>query len=120
MRSYLLILVFMISGCPLAQEGSYSYYCSFSHEPTIDGYYSDSLVINGPFRANGPIWLYSKTPGRLPATEPHCGDLWIEPYEFMVQGPPWFTLGAEPESYKAPTPMAWLSLTARTVRQAFT
>jgi len=128
---YFLIPAILVLGSPRAQEGSYSYYCSFSHEPTIDGYYGDSLVINGPFRANGPIWLLSMTPGRdndpwfqsltlssdhylcgygkLPAVEPQCGDLWIEPYEFMVQGPPWFTLGADPLPF-GPDQVDWQAL----------
>lgn len=138
MRLYLPVLALLVAGCPLAQEGSFSYYCSFSHEPTISSYYGDSLVINGPFRANGPIWLLSMTPGRdndpwfqsltlssnyylcgpekLPAAEPHCGDLWIEPYEFMVQGSPWFTLGADQLPF-GPDQVDWQALRATAMNQ---
>lgn len=133
MRSLILILAVLVLGSTRAQEGSYSYYCSFSHEPTIAGYYGDNKVFNGPFRANGPIWLLSMSPGRdndpwfqsltlssdhylcgygkLPAVEPQCGDLWIEPYEFMVQGPPWFDLGADPLPF-GPDQVDWQALRA--------
>jgi len=136
MRSYVLIPAILVLGSTRAQEGSFSYYCSFSHEPTIAGYYGDNTVFNGPFRANGPIWLYSMTPGRdndpwfqsltlssdhylcgpgqLPAVEPQCGDLWIEPYEFMAQGPPWFTLGADPLPF-GPDQVDWQALRAEAI-----
>jgi hypothetical protein len=135
-RSYLVILVLFVLGSSTAQEGSFSYYCSFSHEPTILWYYGDSTVYNGPFRANGPIWLYSMTPGRdndpwfqsltlssdyylcgpmkQPAVAPQCGDLWIEPYELMVQGPPWFTLGTDPLPF-GPDQVDWQALRATAI-----
>lgn len=118
MRWPLLLCILLILSVPFSQEGSFSYYARFLSEPSLSWYYGDGCVFDGPFRANGTVWLYSQSPGRdndpwfqtftlssdhyrcgmgmIPSSEPQCGNLWIEPYELMVQGPPWFTLGADP------------------------
>ncbi len=109
----------------MAQEGSYSYYNYFLGEPTLNGYYCDGYHFGGPFRANGPVLVYSSSPGRDndvffysftlssdyyvygPSssgpliTVPHYENLWIEPYENMEQGPPWFNLGVDPLPFGA-------------------
>jgi len=109
----------------MAQEGSYSYYNCFMDEPTLDGYYGDGYHFGGPYRANGPVVIYSSSPGRdndiffysftlssdhyvygpsgsgPHVTVPHYENLWIEPYENMEQGPPWFNLGVDPLPFGA-------------------
>ncbi len=109
----------------LAQEGSYSYYINFTDEPTLDGCYCDGYYFGGPYRANGPVVIYSSSPGRdndiffysftlssdyyvygpsssgPHITVPHYENLWIEPYENMEQGPPWFNLGVDPLPFGA-------------------
>ncbi len=107
-----------------AQEGSYSYYNYFHNEPLL-GYIGDGYCFSGPFRANGPATLYSESPGRdndpyfysftlssdyyiygtssagPQVTVPQYENLWIEPYEQMQTGPPWFNLGVDPLSFGA-------------------
>lgn len=102
-----------------AGTGHFCDYASFYSQP-VSGYFGDGFVSDGPFRANHPIQIWSASPGRdgdpwfysltlaspfyycspsggsNPQTTPQYGDLWIEPYELMSQGPPWFVLGAEP------------------------
>jgi len=102
-----------------AQEGSYSWFACLLGDPTLYGAYTDGAHFGGPFRANGPVRVVSSSPGRdddpyfhhftlssdyyvcdwgsSQATTPHPEgtELWIEPYEMMQQGPPWFELGAD-------------------------
>jgi len=108
-----------------AQEGSYSYYCYFHDDPIQSACFTDGYFCGGPFRVNGSVILSSITPGRN--NDPHfysftlssgyyiCGPsssgphantpqynrLWIEPFEMMEQGAPWFNLGAEPLPFGA-------------------
>ncbi len=123
MKCFLAIIAFAsLASC---ETGSYSYYGCFQSAPSTSGYYADGHCFPGPFRANGPIVIYSTTPGRdndpyfhsltlssdhylygtgpggEQVTEPHWGNLWIEPYELMAQGPPWFSLGAAPLPFGA-------------------
>lgn len=120
-----LVFSLLIVVLPLfAQEGSYSYFNYFSSDPS-NGFYGDGYHLNGPFRANGPINLYSASPGRdsdpyfysitlssdyyiygtssggQQVTVPQYENLWIEPYEQMEQGAPWFNLGADPLPFGA-------------------
>ncbi len=118
MKCITVLMVFTVIA--LCETGSYSYYGCFLSEPSTSGYYTDGHCFPGPFRANGPIVIYSSTPGRdndpyfhsltlssdhylygtgpggEQVTEPQWENLWIEPYELMAQGPPWFSLGADP------------------------
>jgi hypothetical protein len=124
MKLVLLTLVLFVS-LVAAESGSYAYYCYFLSDPQLTSCYWDGFVSQGPFRANGPVVLLSSTPGRdndpwfysftlssdyyvygfgspgIHCTSPQFGDLWIEPYEFMQQGSPWFVLGAEPLPFGA-------------------
>ena len=99
-------------------ETSYARYACFLASPSLDGAWTDGTLFEGPFRANGPVRLHSSSPGRdndpwfysfalssdyyvwgwgsAQSTAPHPtgSELWIEPYEQMQQGPPWFVLGA--------------------------
>ena len=124
MRSLLFLSLALCVSLVTAQEGSYSYYNIFHDSPTTDGAYCDGYYIGGPFRANGAIRLVSSTPGRdndpyfysftlssdyyvygwgagTQCTTPHYENLWIEPYELMEQGPPWFNLGVDPLPFGA-------------------
>ena len=104
----------------IADSGSYSDYL-FLIDDT--GYFQDSTVWNGPVRSNGTLLIRSYTPGRdndpwfhslttaldsiytvlpdtfliISSTLPHPPEtnLWVEPYELMCEGPPWFNLGAD-------------------------
>jgi len=108
-----------------AQEGSYSYYCYFHDDPIQSGFFTDGYYCGGPFRVNGSVILTSSSSGRNNdpyfysftlssdyyiygpsssgphVTVPQYDKLWIEPYEMMEQGPPWFNLGAEPLPFGA-------------------
>ena len=123
---------FVISLCS-AESGSYAYYCCFMNDPSLDGYYADGFVVDGPFRANGPVVIHSSTPGRdndpwfysitlssdyylygfgssgVPCSTAQYENLWIEPYELMQQGSPWFDLGAEPLPF-GPDYVDWQSI----------
>lgn len=124
MKFVLLTLILLVD-LVAAESGSYAYYCCFQSDPTLDGYYSDGSVFQGPFRANGPVAVYSSTPGRdndpwfysftlssdhylygsgssgIQCTSPQHENLWIEPNELMQQGWPWFVLDAEPLPFGA-------------------
>jgi len=124
MKLALFALVLFLS-MVTAESGSYAYYCCFKSDPSLNWSYGDGYVYQGPFRANGPVGLHSSTPGRdndpwfysitlssdyylygsgssgVPCTSPQFEDLWVEPYEFMEQGSPWFVLGAEPLPFGA-------------------
>lgn len=113
----LVTLVLSVAG---AGTGRFSDFAWFFDSLPADGYYYDGFVSDGPFRANCPVSIWSDSPGRdgdpwfysltlaspfyycskgggtNPQTSPQCGDLWIEPYEQMSQGAPWFVLDAEP------------------------
>ena len=124
MRSLLSMVILAITAIPCYGEtGCYSDYLRFTDCDFSYFYYSDGTVFNGPYRSNGSINIVSFTPGRdndpyfysltlamdfyrtmypdstalLPVYDPHPPgtDLWIEPYELMSQGSPWFQLGAD-------------------------
>lgn len=105
---------------PLAIRGepqSYSYYNLFWNCPSSQMFITDGWVCEGPFRANDTVRLYSTSPGRdqdpwfysftlsayyylygnnppgIQCTFPQQGNLWIEPFEKMSLGVPWFELG---------------------------
>lgn len=103
-----------------ADSGSYSDFLFLIDE---QGYFRDSTIWNGPVRGNGVLFIRSYTPGRdndpwfyslttaldsiytilpdtfviISSTLPHPLEtyLWVEPYELMCEGPPWFNLGAD-------------------------
>jgi len=110
----------MIGVSILADSGSYSDYLIL-----IDDYswFYDGSVMNGPVRSNSMLHIRSLTTGRdndpwfyslttaldsiytilpdtfliISSTLPHPleTNLWVEPYELMCEGPPWFNLGAD-------------------------
>ena len=124
-----IILITVVSFMSAAQETSFSWYNVF-WEYFGSGFLCDSTHFNGPFRVNGPVWIRSYTPGRdndpyfqrlilssdfyyygsemLPTSVPHpdSSNLWIEPFEQMQQGEPWFHLGA-PEIPFGPDEIDW-------------
>ena len=85
------------------------------------GYYGDGYRFDGPFHSNEPVQISSQTAGRSDdpwfyslsvvsdyylyynpvshavevATSPHHKNLYIEPYEKMLLGEPFFALGAD-------------------------
>lgn len=103
-----------------AGTGHFTDFAWFFDSYPADGYFCDGFVSDGPFRANCPVSIWSDSPGRdgdpwfhsltlaspfyycspgggtNPQTSPQSGNLWIEPYELMSQGAPWFVLDAEP------------------------
>ncbi|MDM7993471.1 MAG: T9SS type A sorting domain-containing protein [Candidatus Fermentibacter sp.] len=113
----LAMLVLSVAG---AGTGRFSDFAWFFDSLPTNGFFCDGFVSDGPFRANCPVSIWSDSPGRdgdpwfysltlaspfyycspgggtNPQTSPQCGDLWIEPYEQMSQGAPWFVLDAEP------------------------
>ena len=129
MTKLLIVLLALSASFALAQEGSYSYYNYFHDEPILTGYFADGHFFGGPFRVNGPILLTSNSPGRdndpyfysftlssdyyiygtssgPHVSVPHYENLWIEPYEMMEQGAPWFNLGADELPFSA-TEVDW-------------
>ncbi len=83
------------------------------------GWYGDNYRFDGPFHTNTSINIASYTAGRdndpwfyslsivedvyyyvpggyAPTSVPQRGDLWIEPYEKMLMGEPYFSLGVDP------------------------
>jgi hypothetical protein len=113
-----LLLLAVLPTATAAESVSYARYACFLASPSLDGAWTDGTLFEGPFRANGPVRLQSSSPGRdndpwfysftlssgyyvwgwgsAQSTVPHPtgSELWIEPYEQMQQGPPWFVLGA--------------------------
>lgn len=113
------LAMFIVSAAG-AGTGRFSDFAWFFDSFPADGYYSDGFVSDGPFRANCPVSIWSDSPGRdgdpwfysltlaspfyycskgggtNPQFSPQCGNLWIEPYEQMSQGAPWFVLDADP------------------------
>jgi len=131
MRKNLAILLTILPVAS-AETGNFSYFCLFESEPEISGYWFDGSVLGGPYRANGPvcIWSTSESSGKdpwfyslalaspfyycsdgvpeNPASTPICGNLTIQPIDSMLQGPPWFVLGAEPIPF-GPDSVDWQS-----------
>jgi len=125
-----IILITLLCFVSAAQETSFSWYNVFFEYGSDSYYFCDGTHFNGPFRVNGPVWIRSYTPGRdndpyfrnlilssdfyyygsekLPTSVPHpdSSNLWIEPYEQMEQGEPWFHLGA-PEIPFGPDEIDW-------------
>lgn len=101
----------------LVMPRNFAVYATFLNG-AADGYFGDGYRFDGPFHANSQVMLYSSTPdrdndpwfysfsttedyylygqssGEL-AYEPHYKNLYIEPYERMLMGEPYFVLGAE-------------------------
>ena len=123
-KAFFILFLLLCFSSVSAQEGSYSYYNIFFASPSTDGAYCDGYYFGGPFRANGAIRLVSSSPGRdndpyfysftlssdhylygwgagVQCTTPQYENLWIEPYEMMEQGPPWFNLGIDPLPFGA-------------------
>ena len=119
--SFLLLMLLPVMPVSVfADSGSYSDYLYLIDDM---GYFRDSTVWNGPVRSNGVLFIRSYTPGRdndpwfytlttaldsiytilpdtflmISSTLPHPleTNLWVEPYELMCEGPPWFNLGAD-------------------------
>lgn len=116
------VLAAVLFGVSNGDTGSWSDFLFFMHNSS-QGFFSDGTVMNGPVRTNGAFTMVSYTPGRendpwfysltsaaesiytvlpdtfvfISSTEPHPEgtNLWVEPYELMCQGPPWFNLGAD-------------------------
>lgn len=98
---------------------NFAIYAAFLNENDLNGYYADHYRFDGPFHCNETVILGSDSPGRnndpyfysfsvcedhywyydgalTKADEPQIGSLWIEPYEKMVLGEPFFNLDADP------------------------
>jgi hypothetical protein len=99
---------------------NFAVYATFLNK-TGAGYYGDGYRFDGPFHANEVVLLSSITPGRdndiwfysfsvaadhynylipgtgtiQPAYTPHHSNLYIEPYEKMLMGEPYFVLNAD-------------------------
>lgn len=124
MTKLLIVLIAFTASFTIAQEGSYSYYNYFHDESILQGLITDGFFFGGPFRVNGSIILRSNSPGRdndpyfysltlssdyyyyesssgPQLSVPHYENLWIEPYEMMEQGAPWFNLGADELAFGA-------------------
>ena len=116
----LLMLLSIMVMSVIADSGSYSDYLFLIDDQCS---FQDSMVLNGPVRSNNRLFIRSYTPGRdndpwfyslttaldsiytilpdtfviISSTLPHPPEtyLWVEPYELMCEGPPWFNLGAD-------------------------
>lgn len=99
---------------------NFARFATFLNQPG-GGWYGDGYRFDGPFFCNGAAILSSQTVGRdndvwfytlgmtegyyyyrIPAsgvivteTEPQVGNLWVEPYERMILGEPYFELSAD-------------------------
>ena len=117
MKAVCAALLALPSAVP-AGTGRFSDFASFYDSLSVSGYFFDGFVSDGPFRANCPVSIWSASPGRdgdpwfysltlaspyyycspgggtNPQTAPQSGNLWIEPFELMSQGAPWFVLDA--------------------------
>jgi len=93
----------------------------FMDNPDVSGYYGDGYKFDGPFYANGPVWIYSRSLGfnndpyfyslsltspyylaqstKIQATQPEVsgggGNLRLQPYDRMLMGEPYFELNAD-------------------------
>ncbi len=110
-------------GVAVAPENFARFSC-FLNSPNIDGWYDDGYIFNGPFHANGPVCVYSSSPGSdndpyfysfniarqsggsgyyiyseggsgPHVTEPTYSNLTIQPDERMTLGPPYFDVNAD-------------------------
>lgn len=110
----------------------YSRFAYFISEPSTAGWYGDGYCFDGPFYARGPVRIGSMTDGRdgdpwfysfatsaeyylLESGDEHHvlphppeDDLWIEPFELMEKGEPYFVLGADPVAF-GPDSVDWQS-----------
>jgi len=128
-----LALIFAVCGV-FAETGSYSDFLYLTDGSAI---FMDGSVMDGPVRSNGKMYLISYTPGRdgdpwfytlstaldsiytcLPdysqcfgsvLPHPEGSYLWVEPYELMEQGPPWFNLGVDEIPF-GPDQVDWQSV----------
>lgn len=95
----------------------------FMDNPDLNGYYGDGYRFDGPFYANGPVWIQSKDftsdndvffysfqltsdhyaygPAKSDATTPAVGKLEMRPYNRLILGPPHFELGVDPIPFGA-------------------
>lgn len=95
----------------------------FMDDPDLHGYYGDGYRFDGPFYANGPVWVqsvdftsdndvffysfeltsdyYAYGPAKTDATTPAIGKLQMRPYNRLILGPPYFDLGVEPIPFGA-------------------
>lgn len=99
---------------------NFARFACFLNSPDTGGAYADGYRFDGPFFANGQVRLWSKSTGRnddpwfysfqltsddyvygwgsntSSVPHPPGSDLWVEPYERMLLGDPYFEMGAEP------------------------
>ncbi|MBD3369211.1 hypothetical protein GF402_02480 [Candidatus Fermentibacteria bacterium] len=96
---------------------NFARFACFLDEPNLGGYYADGYHFDGPFYANGPIWIYSVSStsdndpwfyslqltssyycaqsSQAHATSPVYGNLTIQPADRMALGAPYFELNAD-------------------------
>jgi hypothetical protein len=109
---------------------NFARFAAFQNSPDLGGYYGDGYRFDGPFYANGPVCVWSASPGRSsdplfysltltsdfyynstgsasnPTSVPHVGNLWLEPYERHALGAPYFEMGADPIPF-GPDELNW-------------
>jgi hypothetical protein len=96
---------------------NFARFACFLNNPNTGGFYADGYHFDGPFYANGPVWIYSMSAStdndpwfyslqltsayyeaqgsHFHATTPVYGNLTIQPAERMTLGPPYFELNAD-------------------------
>jgi hypothetical protein len=98
---------------------NFARFACFLNSPDLSGAYADGYRFDGPFFANGPVRLWSASSGRnndpwfysfqltsdsyvygwgsntSNVPHPPGSDLWVEPYERMLLGKPYFEMGAD-------------------------
>ncbi|MBN1434541.1 hypothetical protein JW921_07260 [Candidatus Fermentibacterales bacterium] len=110
---------------------NFARFAAFLSTPNLGGFYGDGYRFDGPFFANGPICIWSQTGfwspdepmfyslglasphyyystggASNPTSVPHVGGLWIEPYDRMLLGPPYFEMNADPIEF-GPDEVDW-------------
>ncbi|MCK5133154.1 MAG: hypothetical protein KAR40_13515 [Candidatus Sabulitectum sp.] len=124
-NAFLIRCVAFVSGTTLESYGmativmpeNLARFSVFMDDPSTGGYYDDGYRFDGPFYANGPVWVQSEDftsendvffysfeltsnyylygPSKSYETTPSVGKLEMQPHHRLILGAPYFDLGVD-------------------------
>lgn len=124
-NAFLIRCVAFVSGTTLDSYGmativmpeNLARFSVFMDDPSTGGYYTDGYRFDGPFYANGPVWVqsvdftsvndvffysfeltsnyYVYGPSKSHETTPSVGKLEMQPHNRLILGAPYFDLGVD-------------------------